>query len=372
MIGSIVVSLGIAALVACSAQGSDADLSGDTPTSDPPGASLPPPSGNTSGGSETPPSTGDAGKPAKDASTPPSAPPAPDPGAVCTTGDKIYSRQCGACGKQEAICQLDDPDSGTSSGKVSDYSACHDELVGGCAPGTVVNESCGNCGHTTKTCSKYCAWSTAACLGEPLNSCPAGQIAWTVAGCGTAGTFRSRTCSDACGWGIYSACVAPAFTVAAAGTVGKTASIVVPLTKAIHTKKVTGNCGTSATLSTTDDYNVAYVKVTNPNAQAATITVWNSQASDGPVMDTLLASYAAEPHGDDALKACEKGVGDYCSTSALPCGDSKFGSLSGTTAVVVPANGSKVIAITAGNAQSSAGDVSEGTVVLNLRTDTLE
>jgi hypothetical protein len=356
----------LAVFVGCSAQGSDADLSGGAPPPDE-GSHLPPPS--SSGGSssgETDAST-DAKAP-KDA-TVDTGTPAPLPGSACTTADKIYSRQCGACGKQEALCQVADPEAG--AGKVSDYSACHDELAGGCAPGEVVTESCGNCGKHTKTCSKYCAWSVAACTGEPVDSCSAGTVAWTVAGCAQAGTFRSRSCASTCGWSGYSACSAADFAVQVPAAVGQIANAIIPLTKAIHTKRVSGACGDAATLSATDQHAVAYVRVVNGNAKAATISLWNAQAPGGVLLDTVLASYAAEPKSDADLKACEKGLGEYCDTSALPCGDSQFGSLTGTNAVVIPANETRIIAITAANPAGSVGHETEGTVVLGVRVDTL-
>lgn len=150
--------------------------------------------------------------------------------------------------------------------------------------------------------------------------------------------------------------------------------MIVPLSAASLGKRITGSCTSTAgaTLSTTDKHTVAFVRVENPNAQGVKLSVWNAQAPGGAIMNTVLVGYASRPTSDDALRACEVGAGDYCSTSALPCGDSKFGALTGATALVVPAGGSRVVAITSYYPQGTAGETIEGAVVLGVRTDALE
>ncbi len=347
----------------CSAAGSDADLGGsDAPPQST--SSLPPPSGASSSGDM--PSDGGSGGPTKHDASVDAGPPPPAPGDACTKVDAIYSRSCGACGKQEAICQA--PDGGSPS--VSAYSACHDELAGGCMPGAVATESCGNCGTHTKTCSKYCAWSVSACTGEPLDSCPAGTTLWTSAGCPTTGTFRSRACSDACSWQSYSACSTPDYQVHAPKTLGATSRVIIPLSSAYKSKRVMGTCG-SATLSATAAYAVAWVRVVNDGDKTATLSIWNEAPTGSPVVRTVLASYAAQPSSDPELTACEKGTSTFCPAS-IPCGDPSFGALTGTNAVVIAPGQSKIVGITGQAALGTAGEISEGSVTLAVRPDSLD
>lgn len=363
-------------VVACSASGdSTPDLS-ETPGAieQPPGAVLPPP------GKPMPPPApdhADAGKdsgkpkpPGHDASVD-AGPPPPVVGAKCANADEIYSRPCGACGTQEAICLKADPSD--PMGTVSEYSACQRELEGGCVPGTIVDEACGNCGTHKKTCSKYCAWSATACAGEPVNSCSAGTVLWTNAGC-AAGTFRNKGCSATCQWDGFKGCSAPDFAVTVPAAIGGTSTVIVQLTTAYQSKRVTGSCTApaGATVSTTDKHNIAFVRVENPSAQNATVSAWNAQAAGGPIVNTVLVSYATQPTNDDELRACEKGAGDYCPTAKLPCGDAKFGALTDTSALVIPAGGSRVVAITSYSPQGTPGDVTEGQIALSVRTDALE
>ena len=230
---ALLVSIG-GVVAACSASGdSTADLS-ETPagTEPPMGAVLPPPGHPVPASSSGDPAP-DAGKtkPASDASVD-AGPPPPVPGAACPKVDEIFSRPCGACGTQQAICLKTDPAGPTA--KVSEYSACERELEGGCLPGTIVDESCGNCGTHKKTCSKYCAWSAPACVGEPLNSCAAGTLLWTNAGCAAAGTFRDRACSATCQWGNFQGCSLPDFAVKVPASVGNTSTVIPVVAGVVH------------------------------------------------------------------------------------------------------------------------------------------
>jgi hypothetical protein len=358
------------AFVGCSAQGTGADLTPE-PVVDDPSAALPPPSQGGSGTGAAPvDGGGGSAKPKPDASTPVVAN-APDEGSACTTPDEIFKRPCGACGSQEALCQFASTDAG--AGVVSNYSACHDE-IGSCIPGAVVAaESCGSCGTRSKTCTKYCAWNVTACTGEPVNACPAGTIAWTTAGCPVAGTFRSRECSETCGWSTFaSACSGPDFRLSVPSSVGATSQIIVPLGGGIRGKRVTGSCATGATVSTDGDHAVAYVRVANTTGKKATLSAWNAQAPGAPVIDTSLVAYVAQPASDEQLKACESGAGESCATTSLPCGDYAFGSLTGSTAVVIPAGETRILAIATAAPFGTVGKITEGSVVLALRSDVLE
>ncbi|MDB4934960.1 MAG: hypothetical protein JWP87_1932 [Labilithrix sp.] len=362
-------------VAACSASGaSDPDLS-VTPSETEPGAVLPPGTPGSSGGAGSSGGHTDGGKPSKpgsDASVVDAAPPAPAVGATCAKADEIFARPCGACGTQEAICQKANPSD--AMGKVSEYSACDRELAGGCVPGAIVDESCGNCGTHKKTCTKYCAWTASACVGEPANSCSAGTVAWTSAGCPDATTFRNHACSATCQWENYQSCSAPDFSVKVPAVLGGIASIVVPLSPAYVGKRVTGSCtaATGGTVSTTDKHTIAFVRVENPSAKSATVSAWNAQAPGGAIINTVLVGYAAKPTTDEALAACEKGAGDYCNTASVPCGNSKFGALTEANALVIPAGASRVVAITSFSPHGTPGEVTDGQIVLGVRTDGLD
>ncbi len=355
--------LAVSAVLAACASTTSGDLSADPSPTDPTGHPLPPSAGGGDDGTD--PGTPDAGKkPPKDASVD-QGPPPPEPGTACTKTDQIFSRGCGACGRQEAICQADD----TGALKVTVYSSCHDEIAGGCVPGESVAETCGNCGTHTKTCSKYCAWSVTACKGEPIDSCPSGTVSWTAAGCPASGTYRSRACSDACTWQSFAACSAPDFSVRVPKAINGTSRVIVPLSSAAKSKRLTGTCG-SATLSPTDGHAVAWVKVTNDGDKTATLSAWNEAAPGGAVIDTVLTSYAAQPTNDTELLACEKGAGNSC-PAALPCGDPSLGSLSGTSALVVAPGETKVVGVTAYYPLGTVGEVSEGSIAFVVRAEAL-
>lgn len=367
---SLFFLVGLAVFVGCSADGGFlGDLAGSDDDDGSNGASLPPSStGNSSGGSSSG-DGADASKPKKpDAAAEDAGPPPPEPGDACTQADQIFKRSCGACGSQEAICLSD------ASGKlaVSDYSLCLGERVGGCIPGTAAEDACGNCGKLMKTCTKYCDWQKTTCSGEPANACPSGQIAWATSGC-TSGVTK-RTCSDVCQWSSFTGtCSSPDYQLKIGDTAGKTASVVFPLLATQKSKKVTGNCtsASGATLSPSDQHVVAYVTVKNENPKAAKVSAWNSVAPGGAVIDTVLTAYASIPSGDAQLRACLGTAGAYCSTSLLPCGDTKFGSLTGTSAVSIPAGQTRVIAVTTDQVHQ-AGNTVEGPITLTVRTDSFE
>lgn len=131
--------------------------------------------------------------------------PPPVAGAPCDKLDEVRSKACGACGRAETLCLAD------SGGKLkwSDYSACTGELAGGCLPGTTVDEPCGNCGTLTKTCTKYCAYTSSACMGQPAESCRPGSVEYSTVGC-DASSYRQRTCTQTCTWGNFSStCAEP-------------------------------------------------------------------------------------------------------------------------------------------------------------------
>jgi hypothetical protein len=295
----------MAAVIGCSADGASDTIEDPSPTdpTDEGGSALPPSNPTTSSSSGST-STKDAGKDAaKQDAAKDAGPPPPNPGDPCTVADTVYTKTCGKCGKAQAICIASD-DAGTL--KVSDYGACLGE-TGVCVPGDVQQAACGNCGTLTKTCNNYCAWSSTACGGQPVNSCAPGTTEYTTAGCAV-NTYRNHTCGTACTWGGYSTtCAEPvnANKLTISGTVNGTASGSYSL-KATQTseREPFYNCGASATLGTATDYPYEIVELKNPSTtKTATIKV---AMTGTPVLEVALAAYpnALPPMDDSSLQNC--------------------------------------------------------------------
>jgi hypothetical protein len=361
-------SASIAALVAaCSANGGgDGVLTEDGSEA---GATEPDPSGRL------PPSNGDGGGASdaksdatKDASTDAkkesgvvdAGTPAPNEGDSCAVDDEIFERQCGACGTQEALCL---------AGKVSAYSQCVNEIADGCIPNTTENESCGNCGTRVRTCNKYCAWTAGTCTGEPPNACSPTANDWTAAGCGTAGTYRTRQCSATCAWSSFSSCAALDFELTVAANANETVSAIYPLRGTIASTRIGGTCGSNY-FSTTTNHPYVYVELKNPTASTLTMSAWNAAPPSGTQISTAMTVYASttRPADETARKACVKTVSTYCSTSTLPCGWSSFAALTGTNAFTIPPNGAILLFFQSYYAVGGSS-ASEGDVTLVVRTD---
>jgi len=366
-------ALGTVAFAGCSADGTtETDGVTDQKPTDP-GSSQGLPASSNSGGDDGDVDAGtgpkkDAGKADAQADAGPPPPVAGDP---CTKIDAIVEKQCGACGKQSTVCLADD--AGAATGHWSVYSDCIGELAGGCVPGTVENEACGNCGTRVRTCSKYCGWSNGACTGQPVDSCPPESVDLTSAGCSAANTFRSRSCKADCTYNPFNAtCDAPPTTVNIAPTIGSVSSTIAVLTSAKVISKLTGSCP-NATPSTTLTTPYTYIQVKNTLAKSATVSIYNSVASGGVVFDTTLASYEGNvsPTADAARKACDKGVGTF-GTTALT-GDSRFASLDNTRKVTIPAGGTVSVYVAAKKAYDATKPTeSTGPVKLNVKTETLQ
>lgn len=359
-------------VVACTATGSaEGDLvidqGSNQPADSPPSAQLPqkgpdPDDNGRSGGAST-----DAA-PKKDSSAPVDAGAdvwAPNPDEPCPTVNQIIKRACGICGTEEAVC-LEDPSSPTGMGKVSPYGPCNGQVVGGCVPGSVTSESCGNCGTRQRTCTKYCAWNNGACTGEPANACSPGSRDYTTAGCPADG-YRAHECTAACTWTNYPSTCGPLdFEMVASTTVTGEVSGVFPLRQSLMGKRLTGSCP-NGTLSTTTKHPMLFVEVKNPTSQAMVVSAYNAQAPGGPIIDTMMASYAGavRPVTDAERKACVKGAADPC-PSGLGCSNS----FAGITGVAIPANGSALIWFGA-YYEAGSSITTEGNVKLVIRTDSL-
>lgn len=373
---SLAASAVVALVVACSANGNDdpvlqTDEAGTLPAPEP--TSVLPPSTKPDAAAPV-----DAGKDAaKDAALDAdkskdsgidAGPPAPEQGDACKTVDQIFSRMCGLCGKQEAIC-LPKPDG--TPGVVSQYSPCVNELVTGCLPGTTETEACGNCGTRQRTCTQYCAWTAGACMGEPASSCTPTSQDYTTAGCPTPGTVRTRGCSDVCAWSNWTAtCGALDYELVVAADPGNSVSAIYPLRALVSDKRLTGTCP-NGSFSTTTNHPYVYVEIVNPTEHTLTLSAWNTAAPNGgPIIDTLMTWYAGntKPTDDASRKACAKGMVDSC-PSGLPCGDLKWAGLTSTNAITLPPFGSALIFFGSYYAAGSSS-ASEGNVKLVVRTDT--
>ncbi len=295
-----------AAFIGCSANGNN-DASGlalepTEPTDQ--GAQLPPPSTPTP--APAPVDAGapkDAGKKPKPPAPPVDAgPPPPAPGDTCTTPSQEFTRQCGACGTQSALCE--------ANGKVSEYGPCEGE-TGECTPGTVKEEACGNCGKRTITCDAFCSWPAAACVGEPANSCTPGGVELTTASCGK-DLFRSRTCSETCQYPNFSdACSAPPTMVRVPPTPGQVNSTYAILKSGQVMPRLSGSCPNASIpaygAAPTAPYQ--YLTVRNPGTKAAKVTIATAAAAGGTNISTTLAAYdgVQSPTDLSARKTCTKG-----------------------------------------------------------------
>jgi len=364
-----------AAVVGCSADGGTGIVTEAAPT-DPTGgtAQLPAPSNNDDD-DDTPTDTADGGK--KDSGTKDSGPkadssvdagpPPPVPGTPCTTDSEQREKECGACGKQKTVC-LD-----TGSGlKWQEYGVCENELPGGCIPGSTVTESCGNCGKQTKTCTKYCAYTVSACTGQPVNSCTPGGVELSTAGCTVADTYRQRSCKETCTWDSFSTtCSPPPTFLAVPPTVGQANSSLITLSATQTVARLSGSCPNGSINTSITPYN--YFEIRNTTAKTATVSIYHSQATGGPILDTVIAAYtgATPPSTDAERKACLKGVGDF-GTTALT-GDGSFASLTNTSAVVIPPGGSVTVYSAQYYAYNAAdAEAAGGKIKINVKTDKLE
>jgi hypothetical protein len=358
----------VLAIVGCSANGTGVldDTPATMPAEDDASAQLPPTSSGSGG-----PVTDAAQPPPKDGGSKDSAvdagPPPPVPGTACPLVDEVRKKSCGACGTQSTICLAD-----AAGSKWSIYSACENELAGGCVPGTVVDEACGNCGTVKKTCTQYCAFTATACTGQPANSCVPGSVDLASAGCADANTFRARSCTSTCSYDNFGTCSAPPTVVQVGPTPGSVSATVAILSEAQTMPRMSGTCP-NATLSTTVSSPYVYLQVHNPLPTAAVVAIYNQLAPGGVAFKTVLAAYdgTAQPTADAGRKACLKGASTFGTASLT--GDSKFASLDGTKAVTIAAGATVSVYVAAYNAYDATKPAdSTGKVKLVVQTISLQ
>lgn len=357
-------AVGASAVIGCSAAGSSGAIEETTPLETAESGSTLPPSSSSGSLPD------DAGKPdakkdaAKDSAPPDAGPPPPVPDTPCPTVDEVRKKTCGACGNQSTIC-LDIAGAKTWS----IYGLCEQELTGGCIPGTVLDEPCGNCGTLKKTCTQYCAYSAAACAGQPANACVPGSVDLQGAGCASGDLFHQRTCSATCTAPSFSVACSPAPTVIEVGpTAGNLTSTIAVLSEAQTLPRISGTSCPAATFlpSTVTPY--VYLQVHNPLAKSATVAIYNSLAPGGAPLKTVLASYdgAVAPTDDATRKVCLKAA--TYGTTALT-GDIKFASLDGTRVITLAPGATASVYLGAYYAFDAAKPAdSTGKVKLNVST----
>lgn len=362
---------GTLAVVGCSADGGSADLDdGDSGVDPGSSGSVVPPKGDASVGDSSVKDSGKKDSGPKIEAGVDAGPPPPVPGTACPTLNAIAQKNCGACGKAETACLVGD----AGTGVWGSYGPCNNELAGGCTPGSVVTEDCGNCGKVTKTCTQYCAYSSGACTGQPAMSCVPGAVEYTSASC-PASTYRNKVCGPTCVFGSLSAtCTEPvnANKMTISATVGQVVTAGWSLAATQVGKKVSGSCSGGGSVSSTATYPWVAVEVKNPTAQAATVQMYHT--GTGTPLDTLIWVYNSTlPPTDATLGSCNFGAADGCSITIPavtdPCGNTAGGGSSldwaGVDNVVIPAGG-KVLVYSAGYGSSELGNFN-----LNLRTKSL-
>jgi hypothetical protein len=114
--------------------------------------------------------------------------------------EAVAPRTCStACGDGEEACV------GGTWGACSAPETCGCTADGGCTPGSLDRQDCGNCGGQERTCAADCSWGAwSDCAGE--GACAPGASEGCATACGSAG---SRSCGTDCAW---SDCAAPAET----------------------------------------------------------------------------------------------------------------------------------------------------------------
>ena len=89
----------------------------------------------------------------------------------------------------------------TAGDKCDGKGTCKGATIG-CKPLTAQNQTCGNCGTRTRTCSSTCTWGGwSACTGQGICQTKSQQVK-VCASCGS----QTRTCDSSCQWGSWSAC----------------------------------------------------------------------------------------------------------------------------------------------------------------------
>lgn len=312
-------------------------------------------------------STPDSSTPKKDAGTKdsgkdsgPIGPTGPNPGDACAQIGKEYTRKCGKCGEQMAVCE---PGGDAGAGIVSAYGTCSGE-TGECTPGESV--ACGNCG--TGTCTQYCSIpSGSACTGQPANSCVPGTVEYKSPGCAI-NTYKKWSCAavgapNQCTWEV-GACAEPVNDIKL--TIATTPNGVVTGTYEIQKTKLGGRpptytCPGAATA--TPDYPYEVVELFNSSTKKATIVI---ETTAYALKDLVMTAYAGNlPPADSDLGACVD------TDEAFGTGSSAQGKIgAGTRLIELPAGGKSILRLTSYYAHTTT-NVTSGSVSIKVTTTKL-
>jgi hypothetical protein len=190
------------------------------------------------------------------------------------------------------------------------------------------------------------------------------------AACSDAGFGGTQqVCTATCSWDASAACVTPPSTLTVSTTAGAEINTFVDLTGLNEKPLVAMNFSCPTTLTTTTLTPFAFVTLTNPNAtQTATVSVWTSQVTGQPQIDTAIGAYKTIPASNAALKTCVNAPTDTCMDTTDPTSClTTYGGLMLTDGdpVVIPAGGSVAIFV-----QDQLGDVADqGIVGVTVRTE---
>jgi hypothetical protein len=282
------------------------------------------------------------------------------PGSPCPTNNLIQrDPNCGICGYRDRVC-LALTDGGAT--KWQPWGACQAEVAGGCVPAATDSVACGNCGMQARTCSAFCAWEVGGCTGTGV--CAAGTVEFAASVSCDAGLGRTRTCDTSCVWGSYSTtCGAqppPPTTITISSTVGNvaTARFNMPSTQPkIVAGFTSSNCPITLSTSATS---YVWVKVKNPTALTAKVSVWTSlqMGGVGTLTDTMMTAYAGTtlpPSTVAGRDACMGIASDDCddtTTDSTACTSNGAGLMKasvqdGDKSLTIPANGFVWVYVTA-------------------------
>jgi hypothetical protein len=115
-------------------------------------------------------------------------------GCICNPAvDTARTVPCGFCGFRDSSCGAD--------GFWADDPNCQGE--GECAADDVEDKQCG-CGNQSRTCSDTCTWGAFSACEVPVDACTPDAV--ETQSCGTCGS-QTRTCGDDCRFAAPTSCV---------------------------------------------------------------------------------------------------------------------------------------------------------------------
>ena len=294
----------------------------------------------------------------------------PPVGSPCNTANEIQQQDCGLCGYQKRACLP-----GDGGLYWSDWGFCQNQVVNGCDPKlSYPDTACGNCGTKKAVCLNNCNFDVTQTCNEPPNACKP-QSTEFVLGLSCDAGGRERVCDNQCKFGNFGACQdGPSIPGLVAspnvnGIVSTTLNM--PSSPKLARTDYSVTCPMSTISSSLTVYNYASVK--NPsNVQSVKVSIWNAQAQNGPVIDTIMTAYAgAVPPADNdptARKNCLVYSADTCTETGLTptsCSGQWAGLMAAQSRnITIPPGGTIVVYSAAWSTSSTGGDF-----VLAVRSD---